>query len=85
MDALLDFHAGLLLGDAPISEEEARRLLDESEGLAFIKGKWVEVDREKLEQTLRAYEKAQQLMAEEDLTLREAMRLQLDRPGLGLV
>jgi hypothetical protein len=85
MDALLDFHAGLLLGDTPISEEEARRLLDESAGLAFIKGKWVEVDREKLEQTLRAYEKAQQLMAQEDLTLREAMRLQLDADrALGL-
>jgi non-specific serine/threonine protein kinase len=85
MDAILDFHAGLLLGDAPISEEEARRLLDESEGLAFIKGKWVEVDREKLEQTLRAYEKAQALMAQEDLTLREAMRLQLDADrALGL-
>ena len=85
MDALLDFHAGLLVGDAAISEEEARRLLDESEGLAFIKGKWVEVDREKLEQTLRAYEKAQAMMAREDLTLREAMRLQLDADkALGL-
>jgi len=78
MDAILDFNPGLLLGDAPISEEEARRLLDESEGLAFIKGKWVEVDRGRLEQTLRAYEKAQELMADGDLTLREAMRLQLD-------
>ncbi|MBM4030108.1 MAG: ATP-dependent helicase, partial [Planctomycetes bacterium] len=85
MDALLDFRAGLLVGDAAISEEEARRLLDESEGLALIKGKWVEVDREKLEQTLRAYEKAQALMAREDLTLREAMRLQLDADrALGL-
>jgi len=85
MDALLDFHAGLLVGDAAISEEEARRLLDESEGLALIKGKWVEVDREKLEQTLRAYEKAQAMMAREDLTLREAMRLQLDADrALGL-
>ena len=85
MDAILDFNAGLLLGSAPISEEEARRLLDESEGLAFIKGKWVEVDREKLEQTLRAYEKAEKLMAQEDLTLREAMRLQLDADrALGL-
>lgn len=78
MDAILAFDAGLLLGDAPISEEEARRLLDESEGLAFIKGKWVEVDRDRLEQTLRAYETARQLMDREDLTLREAMRLQLD-------
>jgi len=78
MDAILEFDARLLLGDAPVSAEEARELLDESEGLAFIKGKWVEVDRDRLEQTLRAYEKARQLMAKEDLTLREAMRLQLD-------
>jgi superfamily II DNA or RNA helicase len=85
MDALLDFDAGLLLGDAPISEEEARRLLEESEGLAFIKGKWIEVDREKLEQVLHAYEKARKLIAKEDLTLREAMRLQLDADkALGL-
>ncbi|MGE5297281.1 MAG: DEAD/DEAH box helicase [Solirubrobacterales bacterium] len=85
MDAILDFDAGLLLGDAALSEEEARRLLDESEGLAFIKGKWVEVDRDKLEQTLHAYEKAQALMAREDITLREAMRLQLDADrALGL-
>jgi len=85
MDAVLEFDARLLLGDARISAEEAQRLLDESEGLAFIKGKWVEVDRDRLDQTLRAYEKAQQLMAEGDLTLREAMRLQLDAgQALGL-
>ena len=85
MDALLDFDAKLLLGDSPISAEEARRLLGESEGLAFIKGKWVEVDRDRLEQTLWAYEQAQKLMAQEDLSLREAMRLQLDAgKALGL-
>jgi len=85
MDAILDFDARLLLGDAVLSEEEARKLLDESEGLAFIKGKWVEVDRDRLEQTLRAYEKARALMAREDITLREAMRLQLDADrALGL-
>ena len=41
MDALLSFDAGLLLGDTFISEEEARQLLQSSEGLAFIKNKWV--------------------------------------------
>jgi len=81
MEALLDFKAQLILGDREISEEEIRRLLDESEGLAFIKGKWVEVDREKLEQTLQAYDRAQALMQEGDLTLREAMRLQLGTDG----
>ncbi|HIJ42313.1 MAG TPA: SNF2 helicase-associated domain-containing protein, partial [Deltaproteobacteria bacterium] len=41
MDAILSFNAQLFLGDTQISEEEARRLLSESEGLAFIKNRWV--------------------------------------------
>ncbi len=77
-DSLLDFNTQLLCGDSELSEEEARKLLNESAGLAFIKGKWVEVDPEKLEKTLEAYKKAQQLMEQGALTLKEAMYLQLN-------
>lgn len=77
MAALLDFSPRLMLGEDEISLDEVKRLLDEIEGLAFIKNKWVAVDREKLEQTLCAYEEAQKLTEEEGLTLAEAMRLQL--------
>ena len=41
MDALLDFSPRLMIGDTEISEEEAHRLLHESEGLAFLKNKWI--------------------------------------------
>ncbi|MBW1895895.1 MAG: SNF2 helicase-associated domain-containing protein, partial [Deltaproteobacteria bacterium] len=41
MDAILKFNAQLLFGDVRISEKEARQLLRESEGLAYIKNKWV--------------------------------------------
>ena len=51
MDALLDFRPELLLGDMVIPEEEARELLLKSEGLAWIKNRWVAVDPEKLKQT----------------------------------
>ncbi len=81
METLLDFQAQLLLGDESISEQEARRLLAESEGLAFIKGKWVEVDPQKLQQTLAAFQQAHSLMQDGGLTLREAMRLQWDTNG----
>ncbi len=85
MDSILDFNAELCLGDTPITEKEARDLLKESEGLAFIKGKWIEVDRENLQKTLEVYEKAQKMMAEGNLTLKEAMRLQLSsQKQLGL-
>ncbi len=78
MDAILDFNPQLTLGDAQISGDEVRRLLLESEGLVFIKNKWVAVDPDKLRQTLDAYENAKKLIDEGDLTLRDAMRLQLN-------
>ncbi len=77
MDEILNFNIRLVLGDIEISPQEAKRLLQESEGLAFIKNKWVAVDPEKLKQTLEAYEKAKKMMAEQGLSLKEAMRLQL--------
>ena len=81
MDAILSFNAQLFLGGEPISEAEARRLLAESEGLAFIKNRWVAVDHEKLSQTLDAYEKAGTMMEKEGLSLQDAMRLQLMPEG----
>jgi len=77
LDALLDFRANLLLGDMVVSEEEARLMLEESEGLAFIKNKWVPVDHEKLKLALAACDQVKQ-MAGDGLTLRDAMRLQLN-------
>jgi non-specific serine/threonine protein kinase len=77
MDEILNFDVRLVLGDSEISPQEAKRLLQESEGLAFIKNKWVAVDPEKLKQTLDAYEKAKKMMAEQGLSLKDAMRLQL--------
>jgi non-specific serine/threonine protein kinase len=78
MDSLLDFRPRLMIGDTEISEKEARRLLHESEGLAFLKNKWVAVDPKKLQQTLDAYEKARKLNSEEGLSMLDAMRLSLN-------
>jgi len=77
MDAILNFNAQLFLGDTQITEKEARKLLGESEGLAFIKNRWVAVDQEKLKQTLDAYEKAKKMMDKQGLSLRDAFRMQL--------
>jgi len=81
MDAILDFNVQLVIGDTPISEAEAKELLETSTGLAYIKNKWVAVDPEKLQETIAAYEKAQELMESYGLTLRDALRMQL-YPGL---
>lgn len=78
MATLLDFRPRLMLGDMEISEQEARRLLHQSEGLAFLKNKWVPVDPEKLKQTLAAYDKARELNTEEGISFRDAMRFSIN-------
>jgi len=85
MDALLDFRPELLLGDMVIPEEEARQMLLKSEGLAWIKNRWVAVDPEKLKQTLEAYEKSRDMIAAGEFSFKDAMRMQLNpKSALGI-
>lgn len=77
-EGLMDFNLKLAMGEESLTPEEIQQLLRESEGLALIKGKWVEVDHKKLKQVLEAYEQAQALMLQEDLSIVEAMKLQLN-------
>lgn len=77
-EALLDFDAQISVGDEKLTIDELKKLLAETEGLAFIKGKWVEISHEKLKEALLAYEQARKLTGRNDLTLLEAMRLQLN-------
>ena len=78
LEALVDFKAELFLGGESMSVSELKQLLSEAEGLVLIKGKWVEVNRERLVETLKTYEQAQKLMDKSDLSIIEAMRFQLD-------
>ena len=73
-DALLSCRPVLRVGGEPLTLEEARAILDRFEGLALIKGKWVEVDREKLQKDIELFEQAQALSDGEQLTIGEAMR-----------
>jgi len=86
LDALISFDAQMYLGEDAITKEELEELLAQTAGLSFLKGKWVEVDHEKLRAALEAYEKARQF---DELTFAEAMRLQLGQNdalgGAGLV
>ncbi len=74
LDALLDFSVRLTLGDEEITEAELRKLREGSEGLVLLKGRWVEVNREKLDEVLRRWKEAQR-SAGEGLSFIEAMRL----------
>jgi non-specific serine/threonine protein kinase len=75
VDALLDFRMDVTLDGETLSAAEIERLLAQTDGLAFIRGKWVEVDRERLNRTLEQFEAIAQRAAGEGLSFGEAMRL----------
>lgn len=77
-DALLDFDVRLSIGNESITVNELKKLLSETEGLAFIKGRWVEVDPKKLREALAAFERARKLMGGKGMSLSEAMSFQLN-------
>jgi non-specific serine/threonine protein kinase len=74
LDALLDFSVAVTLEGEVISDAEWREILAGANGLALVRGKWVELDREKLREVLAHWEKARRA-AREGLSFREAMRL----------
>lgn len=82
LDALLDFQMAVTLDGDTLSKAELKRLLAQSEGLAFIRGKWVEVDRERLARTLEQFEAIERRAADEGLSFSEALRL-LAGAGIG--
>ena len=53
VEALLDFHAALTLDGETITEKEWEQIANSTQGLVFLKGRWVEIDRSRLEDVLR--------------------------------
>jgi superfamily II DNA or RNA helicase len=74
-DALLDFRMEVTLDGESLSATEIRRLLAHSEGLALIRGKWVEVDHERLSRTLEQFEAIEHRAVTDGLSFGEAMRM----------
>jgi superfamily II DNA or RNA helicase len=75
LDGLLDFAVEMTLDGEPLSEAEIRALLAGTDGLVLLRGQWVEVDRERLERTLRQFQAAEELARAQGLPFAEAMRL----------
>jgi non-specific serine/threonine protein kinase len=75
VDALLDFSIGVTLDGETLSEEELEELLTSAEGLVRLKGKWVEIDREKLAEALDHWRVIERQVLRDGLTFFEGMRL----------
>jgi superfamily II DNA or RNA helicase len=75
LDALLDFRMEVTLDGEKLSAAEIKRLLAHTDGLAFIRGRWVEIDTERLRRTLDHFEAIERRAVGEGLSFGEAMRL----------
>ena len=85
INALINVEAGLFIGDDPISPEEVEELLSQSQGLALIKNRWIEVDTQRLDSLLCAYKAAMDMAGDQGLTIKEALRLKLNPERLSAI
>lgn len=72
LDTLLSLQPSLSVNGETLTEEEMGYLRSQTEGLAFLKGKWVEVDHAKLEKLL-----AEMDGLPSEITLREAVQTEM--------
>ena len=75
VDAMLDFKIDLALGERKLSEKEWREIMGSEDGLACVKGQWIEVDREKLSEALAHWQQLEAKAAKEGISFIEGMRL----------
>lgn len=75
LDVLLNFRMEVTLDGESLSAAEIKRLLAQPDGLALIRGKWVEVDHARLGRTLEQFEAIERRAASEGLSFGEAMRM----------
>ncbi|MCA8957336.1 MAG: DEAD/DEAH box helicase [Planctomycetes bacterium] len=74
LDSLLSFEVRLALDGEKLTAEERRQLEQATSGLVLIKGRWVEVDRQKLQQALQHWQRFGRQMRD-GLGFAEGMRL----------
>lgn len=80
-DSLLDFKLHIALGDESLSKAELKQLMAAENGLVFMKGQWIEVNQEKLNEALAHWKMVEAATANGELTFAEGMRLLAGAPA----
>jgi non-specific serine/threonine protein kinase len=75
VDSLLEFSVGVSLEGETLGPDEIAELLESSGGLIPLRGKWVEVDREKLNEALTHWKLVEKDVRREGISFFEGMRL----------
>lgn len=71
-DTLVSLQPQLTVDGEILSSSDIQKMLSQTEGLAFLKGKWVEVNHQRLEKLLKRMEEEQM-----DITLMDALRMEM--------
>jgi non-specific serine/threonine protein kinase len=74
LGSLLDFSATLSLDGTPLTQEERDALLAATDGLALLRGRWVEIDARKLNEALRHWQELEEEHAD-GISFLDGMRL----------
>ncbi len=74
-ESLLDFQVNVSLEGEPLTESELKAILQSTSGLTLLKGRWVEVDKDKLQQVLEHWKKVQSTVGPDGMPLLEGLRL----------
>ena len=75
LDALLDFSVNLTLDGEELTPDEWQQILAGASGLVLIRGKWVEVDRDKLSDLLNSWEKMEKEDFRDGISFARGMQL----------
>ncbi len=78
--SLLDFSISVTLDGDPLTPEELQTLRDSVGGLVMLKGKWVEVDPERLAEALAHWKQVERAARRDGMSFHEGMRLLADAP-----
>jgi non-specific serine/threonine protein kinase len=73
--ALLDFRMEVTLDGEPLTSAEIRDLLAKTDGLALVRGRWIELDREHLQSMIERFREVERTAKDNGLAFGEAMRL----------
>jgi SNF2 family DNA or RNA helicase len=74
-DAILDFSIDVTLDGETLTARELRAILDGTDGLALVRGRWVEVDHERLRQVLDRWSSFEEAHVGGGLSIVEGLRL----------
>jgi SNF2 family DNA or RNA helicase len=74
-NALLDFRLEVTLDGERLTEAEIKKLLGKADGLALVRGRWVEVDPQRLSRIIEHFSEVEREAADKGISFAEAMRL----------